>query len=63
MYMSGYTDDEVLAHGVKLGEVELIEKPFRRHVLAAKMHEILDRTPSLAERPVARPARVRLGAR
>jgi two-component system cell cycle sensor histidine kinase/response regulator CckA len=39
LYMSGYTDDSVLRHGVNSG---VIEKPFRGHVLATRVRQLLD---------------------
>jgi CheY-like chemotaxis protein len=39
LYMSGYTDDAVLRHGV---DDRIIEKPFRSHVLAARVRQMLD---------------------
>ncbi|NVB84330.1 MAG: response regulator [Kofleriaceae bacterium] len=42
VYMTGYTDDEVVKHGVARGEVELIEKPFTIQALALKVRSALD---------------------
>ncbi len=42
LYMSGYTDDAVVRHGVEQGVVELIEKPFRIDALARKVRQVLD---------------------
>jgi two-component system cell cycle sensor histidine kinase/response regulator CckA len=42
LYMSGYTDDAVVRHGVSQGDVILIEKPFRIRALAGKIREVLD---------------------
>jgi len=42
LYMSGYTDDAVVRHGVEQREVALIEKPFRVDALAGKIREVLD---------------------
>jgi two-component system, cell cycle sensor histidine kinase and response regulator CckA len=42
LYMSGYTDDAVVRHGVMDGMVELIEKPFRIDSLARKVRQLLD---------------------
>jgi PAS domain S-box-containing protein len=44
LYTSGYTDDAVLRHGVRLAEVAFIEKPFRIHALAGKVRQVLDAT-------------------
>jgi two-component system cell cycle sensor histidine kinase/response regulator CckA len=51
LYVSGYTDDTVLHHGVELGELAFLAKPFTPASLAAKVREVLDAgAPSL--RPV-----------
>lgn len=43
LFMSGYTDDEVIQHGLLTAEVEFISKPFSPKTLAAKVREILDK--------------------
>ncbi|HTL35385.1 MAG TPA: ATP-binding protein [Kofleriaceae bacterium] len=42
LFMTGYTDDEVVRGGVAAGEVDLIEKPFTIPALATKVREMLD---------------------
>ncbi len=42
LYMSGYTDDAVLRHGLQHDQIPFIEKPFRSHVLASKVRHLLD---------------------
>ncbi len=42
LYMSGYTDDAVVRHGVSRGDVDLVEKPFRVATLATKVRQVLD---------------------
>jgi CheY-like chemotaxis protein len=42
LYISGYTDDAVLRHGIRHAEVALLEKPFRGHSLASKVRQVLD---------------------
>ncbi len=41
LYMSGYTDDAVLQHGVMTG-TPFLQKPFSPGALAAKVREVLD---------------------
>ncbi len=48
LFMSGYTDDEILRSGVRQTEVPFLEKPFRLDALAAKIRQLLD-TRSLAQ--------------
>lgn len=42
IYMSGYTDDVIMRHGVIDEGVNFIEKPFSLKTLAAKVREVLD---------------------
>lgn len=43
LFMSGYTDDEILRHAVKGAQVEYLQKPFTPKALAHKIREVLDR--------------------
>lgn len=43
LFMSGYTDDAVVQHGVQTQEVSLLRKPFTPYALAARVREVLDR--------------------
>jgi two-component system, cell cycle sensor histidine kinase and response regulator CckA len=43
LYMSGYTDDVIVHHGVLDERTEFIQKPFTPDVLARKIREVLDR--------------------
>jgi two-component system cell cycle sensor histidine kinase/response regulator CckA len=42
VYMSGYTDDEVMRQGVSASEVAFLQKPFTPAVLAGKVRQVLD---------------------
>lgn len=45
LFMSGYTDDEVLLRGISRGEVAFIQKPFKRHQLAEAIARVLMQAP------------------
>jgi signal transduction histidine kinase/ActR/RegA family two-component response regulator len=42
LYMSGYTDEAIVHHGVREGEAEFIAKPFTPDALARKVRGVLD---------------------
>jgi CheY-like chemotaxis protein len=42
LFVSGYTDDEIVRHGVG-SEFDFLQKPFRPMALAHKVREVLDR--------------------
>ena len=42
LYMSGYTDDTVLRHGIQEEKMPLLQKPFVPDTLALKVREVLD---------------------
>jgi hypothetical protein len=42
LYISGYTDNEVIRQGVLPARVELLQKPFGGGALARKVREVLD---------------------
>jgi two-component system cell cycle sensor histidine kinase/response regulator CckA len=43
LYMSGYTDDAIVRHGVVAAGIELLPKPFAVAQLLARVRELLDR--------------------
>jgi FixJ family two-component response regulator len=44
LYMSGYTDDAIVHHGVLDPEVAFLQKPFTLDGVARKVREVLDST-------------------
>jgi signal transduction histidine kinase/ActR/RegA family two-component response regulator len=45
LFMSGYTDDSLLGHGVLDGHAHFLQKPFSPAELLAKMREVLSQPP------------------
>ncbi len=43
LYMSGYTDDAIVHHGILEERVNFIQKPFTLDGLARKVREVLDK--------------------
>jgi PAS domain S-box-containing protein len=42
LYVTGYSEDEVLRRGVEAGKVELLQKPFTREILGRRVRAVLD---------------------
>ncbi len=41
LFVSGYTDDEVIRHGVSRAEMEFLQKPYTPHALARKVQRMV----------------------
>jgi two-component system, cell cycle sensor histidine kinase and response regulator CckA len=48
LFMSGYTDDEILRRGVSRGEAAFLQKPFTPDQLAQSLRSVLDHTVAVA---------------
>ena len=43
LFISGYTDSDILHHGILDEDVDFLQKPFSEAALAGKVREVLDR--------------------
>jgi PAS domain S-box-containing protein len=50
LYMSGYTDDAIVNHGVLAGNAPFLQKPFSADALSRKVREVLDQPHARAGR-------------
>ena len=50
LYMSGYTDNMIVHHGVLQPGIAFLQKPFTRDILAGKLREVLNSRHSAIER-------------
>jgi CheY-like chemotaxis protein len=48
LFMSGYTDDALIPHGVASGEMAFLHKPFTPTTLLQKIRDVLDGAPEAA---------------
>jgi signal transduction histidine kinase/DNA-binding response OmpR family regulator len=53
IYMSGYTEDSIVRHGVLNPGVAFLHKPFTSHTLGRKLSEVLDSPQTIASGPLA----------
>ena len=44
LFMSGYTDDTIVRHGILESDIAFLQKPFTPHALALKVRELLDQS-------------------
>ncbi len=45
LYMSGYTEDEMVRHGIEMSRDHFLNKPFTPSVLASKVREVIEGLP------------------
>jgi CheY-like chemotaxis protein len=53
LFVSGYSDDAILAQGLRQARFELLEKPFTPSALVARLGDLLARGARAGERPIS----------
>lgn len=60
LFISGYTEDAVVRHGIMSSEADFLQKPFSASALSMKVREVLDANPATSRRSMGMPPEERL---